>query len=105
MGEAFKYSDYEGKAVGWMFCELAGQIPLENRAWHQEYVADGIVTIEMKINGVEVKFSTVVKFMMDQYDEMVIKTAQQIVDDKFRDTIKLLEKFRENTQDIMKQNG
>lgn len=53
--------------------------------WQEKFDSQKLIfDVDMKIDGIEVKFSTIIKHLFDQYDEQVKKAVIQEVGDKFQ---------------------
>lgn len=96
--------DYEN--LRWGMCEIMASKDGTLTPWKEHFNYQNSkfchFEVEMKIDGVEVKFSTILKHMFDQYDAQVKAKALDLIGDKFYN---VEVKFREMFENLKEEFG
>ncbi len=96
-------SNYEN--LRWAMCEIMAHRDPMLKPWeskHNDPKSPDLLKyeVEMKIDGVEVQFSAIVRMMFEQYDDMCKAKAVELISDKFYE---IENKFRD-VLDKMKED-
>lgn len=74
----------DNNVIHWALCELMGQVLQSNLPFPFKGVENSnVFEVETKIDGVEVKFSHILKQLIEQYDKQVENKAKEMLREKF----------------------
>jgi hypothetical protein len=76
----------EDNPIFWAMCEIMAHThkgDLMQWQWKMAKPGGQIFEVDMKIDGIEVQFSTILKLLMVQYNDMIEKRAKEKLEEKF----------------------
>lgn len=92
--EKFNYPEHRDDILGWAFIAILAADKKEHK--HNE-----CIEIELKFDGVEYNFSTIIKRLKEEFDHQIAKEAKKLVKEKFGNLTDKIDNIEKLIEEIL----